>query len=206
MLGCMHFERGPKARQRRFDRRRNFVAFLSPIIVMLGVPTWFLFPPGDALVASDAVLVMAGAADGRHELGAQLIGEGISQNFVVSNSAGTTDVVGSSHCRGEKRPVSAVGVWCMRSDPATTAGEAMAIGRLAEDEGWTSLTAITNRPHVRRVRTMFEQCTKLDVAVVPVDYVDITRMPYHMAREVGGYIKFWLTDPCRDFPESSSQN
>lgn len=84
----------------------------------------------------------------------------------------------------------------MRSDPVTTAGEAMAMGRLAEEEGWATLTAVTNRPHTRRVRTMFNQCTNLDVTVVSVDYVNMSWMPYHVAREIGGYIKFWLTNPC----------
>lgn len=196
----MHSGRGPAARRRRTRRKRNVAAFLAPILLILGVPVWFLFPPREAPVPSDAVLVIAGASDGRHELGAQLVEEGISPNFVVSNSSGTRDKVGSAHCRGKDRPDEAVEIWCMRAYPVTTAGEAMAMGKLAEEEGWATLTAVTNRPHTRRVRTMFQQCTDLDVTVVPVDYVNMTRMPYHVSREIGGYIKFWITNPCRDLP------
>ena len=58
------------------------------------------------------------------------------------------------------------------------------------------LTAVTNRPHTRRVRTIFDQCTELDVAVVPIDDVVVWRAPIHVAREVAGYAKFWFTNPC----------
>lgn len=70
------------------------------------------------------------------------------------------------------------------------------MGRIAEEEGWATLTAVTNRPHTHRVRAVFKQCTNLDVVVVSTDYVNMTRMPYHVGREIGGYIKFWLTNPC----------
>lgn len=72
----------------------------------------------------------------------------------------------------------------------------MAIGRLAEAKGWTSVTAVTNRPHTRRVRTNLEQCTDLEVQVVSIEEIDTTRAPGYVVREVAGYIKFWLNDPC----------
>lgn len=42
---------------------------------------------------------------------------------------------------------------------------------------------------------MFEQCTDLDV-VVPTDHVNATEIPYLLSREILGYLKFWLTNPC----------
>lgn len=188
--------RGPRARQRSRRRKWNLLAFLAPILLILGVPAWFLFPLRDSPVSSDAVVVIAGAADGRHQLGAQLVEEGISKNFVVSNPAGSRDKVGSAHCRGKDQPEGVTQTWCMRPTPITTVGEAMTMGRIAEEEGWATLTAVTNRPHTHRVRAVFKQCTNLDVVVVSTDYVNMTRMPYHVGREIGGYIKFWLTNPC----------
>ena len=177
-------------------RAKNIVAFLLPIFLILGIPSWFLLPPRATPTDSDAVLVMAGASDGRHELGATLVTDGFSENFVVSNSSGIRDKVGFAHCRGGARPENAKETWCLKADPVTTTGEALAIGRLAEAKGWTSVTAVTNRPHTRRVRTNLEQCTDLEVQVVSIEEIDTTRARVYVVREVAGYIKFWLNDPC----------
>lgn len=188
--------RGPRERRHAVIWRRRTITFITPIVLILGVPAWFLFPPQDEPREVDAVLVIAGASDGRHELGAQLIDDGVSENFVVSNSAGARDKAGYSHCNGDARPESAAETWCMKSDPVTTTGEAMAIDKLAKQEGWTSVVAVTNRPHNHRVRTNLERCTDLEYSVVSVDNLNVTRTPYHIAREIGGYVKFWVTNPC----------
>lgn len=144
----------------------------------------------------DAILVIAGASDGRHELGAQLIEQGISENFVVSNTSGPLDKVGYSHCNGEDRPSGASETWCMKSDPVTTTGEALAIDKLAKEEGWTSVIAVTDRPHNHRVRTNLDRCTDLESSVVSIDAFNITQAPARIVREIGGFLKFWVTRPC----------
>ena len=192
----MRLRRGPAARRRRIVRIRNVIAFVIPLCLILGLPAWFLFPPADGPHSSDAVLVLAGASDGRHQLGAVLVNEGVAPNFVVSNPSGEEEPVGSSHCAGGKRPERALETWCMKPAPGTTMGEAKTVGGIAESEGWMSLTAVTNRPHARRVRTILEQCTALDISVVPIENVDVIRAPVHIAREIAGFIKFWITDPC----------
>jgi uncharacterized SAM-binding protein YcdF (DUF218 family) len=179
-------------------RWRIVVSVLVPVLLVIGVPAWFLLPPREMAVPSDAVVVLAGASDGRHQLGAQLVEEGTAENFVVSNPRGAGDRVGSAHCRGQDRPEGAAEVWCLRPEPVNTAGEAMTVGELAAEEGWSELTVVTNRPHNRRVRTMFEHCTDLEVTVVSSQWVNKVRVPYHVAREVAGYMKFWITDPCGD--------
>lgn len=194
-LKAMKLNRGPRSR-RAARRRRHIVAFVAPIMLILGIPAWFLFPIQDEPSESDAVLVIAGASDGRHEFGAQLIEAGVSENFVVSNPAGSRDKVGYAHCSGELRPKSADETWCMDSDPATTTGEAMAIDKLAKQEGWRSVTAVTNRPHSHRVGTNLSRCTDLDRTVVSIDEFNVIRAPTQIAREIGGYIKFWVTNPC----------
>ncbi|GJN42017.1 hypothetical protein CAT723_04960 [Corynebacterium ammoniagenes] len=192
----MRFRRRLRACQLATRWVRRLIAFVTPIAVLLGVPAWFLFPPQDDPVSSDVIFVLAGAYDGRHELGAQMVAQGVSQHFVVSNSSGSKDKVGSEHCRGDSRPQSAEDVWCLQADPLTTTGEAVALDELAKKEGWASVTAVTNRPHTRRVRTNLEQCTDLNVEVVPIDEIDILRAPTQVAREIGGYIKFLITNPC----------
>lgn len=196
ILRVMFARRGPGARRRAVIRRRRAVAFIVPILWLLGIPAWFLFPPQSEPRKSDVVLVIAGASDGRHEFGAQFIENGVSENFVVSNPSGPRDKVGYAHCQGRSKPESATEIWCMKSDPVTTTGEALAIDKLAKQEGWTSVIAVTNRPHNHRVRTNLERCTDLEYSVVSIDDVNVTRAPVQIAREIGGYLKFWLTDPC----------
>lgn len=84
----------------------------------------------------------------------------------------------------------------MKPEPSTTNGEALTIEELAAEHSWTSVAVVTNRPHSRRVRTNFDQCTELDVAVIPIEDVVVWRFPMHVAREVAGYLKFWFNDPC----------
>lgn len=172
------------------------VVALVFLVLPVGVPAWLIFPPQGTPVPSDAVMVIAGASDGRHELGAQLVEEGISQNFVVSNPGGIKDKVGSAHCRGADQPKFATGIWCLSPHPVTTTGEALTMGELAEEEGWTVATVVTSRTHARRVHTMFEQCTDLDVTVVYQDYLHRKTLRAMVQHEIGGYIKFWATNPC----------
>ncbi|WP_082869465.1 YdcF family protein [Corynebacterium stationis] len=192
----MRLKRGPVERRNRMVRIRNTVAFVLPICLLLGLPAWFLIPPRDAPATSDAVLVLAGASDGRHQLGADLVRKGNASNFVISNPGGDGEPIGHSHCAGDKRPESATETWCMNPVPGTTMGEAKTVGSLAQNENWQSLTVVTNRPHTRRVRMTFERCTTLDISVVPIENVDVVRAPIHVAREIAGFIKFWVTAPC----------
>ena len=80
----------------------------------------------------------------------------------------------------------------MKPVPGATMGEAKTVGSLAQSENWQSLTVVTNRPHTRRVRMTFEQCTTLDISVVSIDNVDVVRAPVRIAREIAGFINSGL--------------
>lgn len=88
----------------------------------LADPRLVLFPPRDEADHADVVLVLAGASDRRHKLAAQLIDEGYSQNFVVSNPDGGIERVGSAYWRRSFQPKSADEVLCMKPVPSTTTG------------------------------------------------------------------------------------
>lgn len=100
------------------------------------IPIWFLFPPKDQIEHTDAVLVLAGASDGRHELATQIVNDGFSDKFVVSNPEGEIEKVGTAYCRGALQPESAEEVWCMEPAPSTTTGEVLTIDELASEQGW----------------------------------------------------------------------
>lgn len=147
-------------------------------------------------MGADAVVILAGASDGRHQLGAELVHAGVSGNFVVSNPSGFEDHVGSAFCRGAKIPVEANAAWCLIPDPVTTTGEALTVGQLAEQQGWKEIVVVTNRPHTHRVRTMFKDCTDLETSVVNIGEIDWRYFHRSLAREIGGYLKYWVNDPC----------
>lgn len=192
----MYLRWGPAARQRakRFLWGGGVVSFV--LVLVVGVPSWILFPPHKALKDSDVVMVVAGASDGRHELAARLVEGGTAKNFVVSNPGGRKEKVGSSHCRGVDMPDAADKTWCLSPKPRTTIGEALTIGKLAEEQGWSTATVVTSRTHARRVHTMFKYCSGLDANVVFVDDLQTGRVKKRVIHEIGGYIKFWLTKPC----------
>lgn len=172
------------------------VATLGVAGVSLAVIVWLLLhPPKNEPTSADVVLVIAGATDGRHDLGAELVKAGVADNLVVSNPAGLNDEVGSSLCRGENQP-EGVNTWCMNPVPSTTTGEAQTFERLAQEQGWETAVAVTNRPHHHRVRLNFAQCTSVDTAVVSTEGLTERSLPYLVARELGGYVKHFLTNPC----------
>jgi hypothetical protein len=194
----MFFRQGPAARLRT-RRLLRLLSALSFALVLVAITSmWILFPSRENPTPSDVVMVIAGSSDGRHQLGARLVEERFSENFVVSNPLGRTDKIGSAHCRGADRPESVRRVWCLVPVPSKTIGEVMAMKELAKKEEWETATVVTSRVHARRVSTMFAQCTDLDVNVIFVDRLWMRSVIGQVLHEVGGYIKFWVTNPCRD--------
>ena len=172
-------------------------AVLGVAVVSLVVASVVLLNPAHKDPGEvDVVVVIAGADDGRHALGAKLIRDGVADNLVVSNPAGARDVVGSALCRGAGIP-DHVNIWCMKPSPSTTTGEAQTFERLAQREGWRTAVATTNRPHHYRVRMNFAQCTSVDTTVTSVEKLDWPLVPYLLAREFGGYAKHFYNRPCR---------
>ena len=189
---------GVKRQRSRLAKGRPAVAFLLGLLGALALfvasAAYFLLPPSPDPQPSDAVVVLGGASDGRHQLGAQLIEEGVADNLVVAVPRGRDDRVGWSYCTGEHTPEAET--WCLRPSPSTTTGEALDVDELAEQEGWESVTVVTSRPHTHRSQMNFDRCTDLDVTVVHIDNVRWWLVPRDMARETLGALKFWVTDPC----------
>lgn len=183
-----------------YSRSLNRLSWLVGAVTLMlvscfALTAWFLYPPTSAPTKADAVLVLAGASDGRHELGARLVADGMAEALVISNPNGPVDKMGWSHCAVSNRPSGAESV-CMEPSPVTTVGEAQTFDELAVEQNWDSVMVVTNRPHTRRVRTVFEQCSSIPATVVFHSWVNRERIPYHVAREIGGYLKFWVTGPC----------
>lgn len=144
---------------------------------------------------TDAVVVLAGVTDGRHELGARVVKDGVSNSFVVSNPLGEDDLAGYAHCAGESQPEGAQ-TFCLDPQPVTTAGEVAALNALAQEQEWDSVVVVTNRPHRHRVAAMMWRGSDLEVDLVTEQTILpglATRLVVH---EIGGLAKFAVTDPC----------
>lgn len=170
-------------------------ASVSAVLVAAAFALWLIYPPKNEPARADVVVVVAGSTDGRHELGALLTRDGVADNLVVSNPAGTRDRVGYRLCHGEG-VLESVRTWCLDPVPVTTTGEARSFEELARREGWNTAVVVTNRPHHHRVRLNFERCTSVETTVVSIDYLNWRWVPYQLLREAGGYLKFWVNDPC----------
>ena len=71
--------------------------FLALIASILACPFGSCFLNGD-INSDDAVLVLAGATDLRHELGAELVATGNSMYFGVFEPLGESDIAGFALC------------------------------------------------------------------------------------------------------------
>lgn len=147
---------------------------------------------------ADAVFVIAGSSDGRHQVGAALVNAGLAKNFVVSNPRGPMDETGWEYChRDNQHTPGAEKIICLDPDPVTTRGEARTINDLAQSYGWKRIIVVTNRPHTHRVRMIYQACTDLDVEVVHIKGFQKHLVAYHVLREILGTAKFLIQRPCK---------
>ena len=123
----------------------------------------FLWPAEDAPGRVDAVVVLGGDSDHRIPRGSELVRAGVAGTLVLSREPGERWARWRPLC-GEP------GVVCFDADPYSTKGEAEAVARLAEREGWRSLAVVTSRYHLFRARLVFERCFDGRVAAVGTRY------------------------------------
>lgn len=185
----------------RTRRRRVFgISVVLVVVALIGAIAWpFTRSAGHV----DAVVMLAGADDGRHAHSLELIEQGTADVLLVSNSGGRHEPLGLRTCRGGGSSRDATAE-CFRSDPVTTAGEASAVESIARDRGWESVAVVTNRPHTPRAWWTFTLCTDLDVAMAPIDDVNWRWFPYHVTREVGGTVRNVIRG-CPHVPSDPAQ-
>lgn len=105
---------------------------------------------GSLPARADAVLVFAGNV-GRIEGALDLVP---ARAPVLVVSAAGQPQVGGLRC-DQREPFQ---VLCVRPSDASTRGEARMFARIAEEQGWENLIAVTSRDHVRRARWHLRRC------------------------------------------------
>lgn len=91
----------------------------------------------------------------------------------------------------------ALNVLCVHPDPLTTQGEAQNLGRIAREQGWRSVTVLSQRSHMTRARVLMERCFDGEVRMVPRDVQSgaVTWIRV-MVYESAAMVKTWLTPGC----------
>lgn len=148
---------------------------------------------------TDAVIVLGGAASERLPT-AQRLQQDLGIPVLVLSR---TDTFGNreadSVCASAAFPNPSL--LCFRPPDLDTRGEAQAISRLVNLNGWKSVTVVTSSYHVTRAGRLIGQCTTADVQMV-ASHPDLSPEQWlrRFVIETGGLIDASLRPECADRP------
>jgi DUF218 domain len=109
----------------------------------------------DPLQRADAVIVLAGAHDGREAYGLGVARQVSARALVLSDEYPADDPVMRRACAGPRAEVTVI---CRRAVPATTRGEALLARALAAERHWKRIVVVSWSYHLPRARFIFSQC------------------------------------------------
>ena len=94
------------------------------------------------------------------------------------------------------RPIAGIRLICFNPRPASTAGEAEYVGRLARKYHWRSVALVTITPQATRARLRVEWCFggRFYVVTTPPDPSQ-TSWPYQLAYQWGALLKALILQP-----------
>lgn len=180
--------------RRRRVHRAALVAGATAAVPALGLAAWgavLLHYRGEPPAPADAVVLLAGADDGRASHAHGLVEAGYAPVLLVSDPGGRFRRVVERLTEGPLRPSSAE-VEVVHPDPRTTWGEALAVAGIARERGWSRVLVVTNRPHALRTGLWMRAATAatgLDVRIVPIARLDVPALPRHLVWELAGFVK-----------------
>ncbi|UNK47362.1 YdcF family protein [Arthrobacter sulfonylureivorans] len=142
------------------------ISALTAILMIWLAACYALFynPSTEPVRSADAVVVLAGASSERLPVGLALMDQGIAPVLVLSSTGNPGNVHADRIC--DQPSLVPYDLICFTPDVDTTRGEARSIARLAEDNGWDSVTVVTSRYHVTRASAYIGQCSDEDINLV----------------------------------------
>ena len=142
----------------------------------------FVWPVSSRPIPSDAIVVLAGGQGERLPRAVALMQRGFAPTLVISNGGARGWVLGNELC-GDPQSFEVV---CPSS--ATTRGEAQVIARLARERGWSRVTVVTSKYHVRRASLLVHRCVprRTTVRVVGAGPPSRFRSWFAVPHELGG--------------------
>ncbi len=147
-------------------RVRRFVIIVAVLLGLayaIGIPA-FLERDDDPLPPNaDAIVVLSGPENTLPAAQA-LFGGGLAPNLIVSADRSGHDTKRDSLCG--KPPA---GVVCVHAGPASTQGEAQAVGQLVDRKNWDSIILVTPGYNTFRAGRIFQRCVNAKITVHGVD-------------------------------------
>lgn len=128
------------------------------VVFVVANLVFFVWPSASTLQRADAVVVLAGGDGERLDRGLELVRAGVAPTLVASTGPG-------SLCNTSQT----FEVVCFDPSPATTRGEAEAIGRLAKENGWKRIVLVTSTYHMSRARLLVGRCYPGALEVAPAE-------------------------------------
>ncbi len=142
---------------------------------------------------ADALVVLASAPE-RFQEAERIMGIGLIPTVVYS-VVPRARINTASECQ----PRSTYRVLCISPDPVTTQGEAIALGHLARQEGWDSLSVLTFDAHVTRSKVHVTRCFPGEVKMTAMDRQVEPKLRFReVAHELAGLMKASASWGCSD--------
>jgi hypothetical protein len=140
-------------------RARQVATLVTTAVVLSVIVRVFVVPASEEPFDEGPVVVLGGSP-ARVKAALTLLPEPTQERpLVVSHSA----IMNLQRLGGS---CEAPYVRCIRPEPASTWGEARAIGALAGDEGWEVVTVVTDEYHLARSRLLVRRCSPVPVRLV----------------------------------------
>jgi uncharacterized SAM-binding protein YcdF (DUF218 family) len=185
MSGGPRVRRGSSARGPQFRRRRLWrrlvVGVLVLLVALVAVSTRLFVWPAQGMPARVSAIVMLSGPGDRLPEAVTLAREHRAPVLVVSRG---------NQGYGGPCPAKIPGITliCFDPNPASTQGEAEAIGRLAGRYHWRSVVLVTSRFQDTRARLRVGRCFRGKIYVVTVSQ-PLVDWPYQIAYEWGALLK-----------------
>jgi uncharacterized SAM-binding protein YcdF (DUF218 family) len=142
------------------------VLVVGLLLGLLALPLT-VFPDSVAVPRDADVVVVLGGGQGERIATARALMDrtvGPPAGLLLLSDVGPAVGDGPNPLCGTAEPGYAIA--CFVPDPLTTAGEAEAIGRLAERQGWERIAIVTTSYHVTRARARVARCVEAEVVAV----------------------------------------
>lgn len=169
----------PRSRAHRW--RTALIALVIVVLAAAAVTARLFVWPAQGMPARVSAVVMLDSPGGALDVAVRLAAQHRAPFLVVSQGTPAAH----DPC---PRPVPGVRLICFNPRPATTQGEAEAIGRLARAYHWQSVAVVAITPQDSRARLRVERCFAGQVYVVTAP-IALRSWPYQIAYEWGALFK-----------------
>lgn len=153
--------------------------------------------PDKAPKRTDAIVMLGGISRERLPKALELQKELDIPVLVLSNTNTKGNVEADDYCRTHSAEETNPQVICFTPKTMNTRGEADAIGLLATQYGWKSITVVTSRYHVTRAGRLLNQCTPSTVQMVATN-PDLSPLEWlkRFVVETGGLLSVIVDPQC----------